>query len=111
MLEAFLGVYRELARRKSEASATPEEARRANTAQRLQLRERNAYLPEIEAVAGEMLRTVGHRGGALTHSSVSKMARHLGFEIIHVGDLPHSARSVIDLANGRIGRASCRERV
>ncbi|ROQ54931.1 putative transcriptional regulator [Rathayibacter sp. PhB152] len=102
VLEAFLGVYRELARRKSEASATPEEARRANTAQRLQLRERNAYLPEIEAVAGEMLRTVGHRGGALTHSSVSKMARHLGFEIIHVGDLPHSARSVIDLANGRI---------
>ncbi|NQX27129.1 helix-turn-helix domain-containing protein [Microbacteriaceae bacterium VKM Ac-2854] len=102
VLEAFLGVYRELARRKNEASATPEEARRANTQQRHELREKNSYLPEIEAMAGDMLRIVGHRGGALTHSSVSRMARHLGFEIIHVGDLPHSARSVIDLANGRI---------
>ncbi|ALS57713.1 helix-turn-helix domain-containing protein [Rathayibacter toxicus] len=102
VLRAFLGLYRDLARRRSEASATPEEARRANTEQRRQLREHNAYLPDIEEVAGEMLRIVGHRGGALTHSSVSKMARHLGFELIHVGDLPHSARSVSDLANGRI---------
>ena len=30
------------------------------------------------------------------------MAKHLGFEIIHVNDLPHSTRSVTDLENGRI---------
>jgi hypothetical protein len=30
------------------------------------------------------------------------MATNLGFELVHVPDLPHSARSVIDLTNGRI---------
>jgi hypothetical protein len=30
------------------------------------------------------------------------MGRHLGFEIIHVDDLPHSTRTVTDLENGRI---------
>jgi hypothetical protein len=30
------------------------------------------------------------------------MAKHLGFSIIHVGDLPHSTRSVTDLENRRI---------
>jgi hypothetical protein len=33
---------------------------------------------------------------------VSRMAERLGFELVHVADLPHSARSVTDLANGRI---------
>src|SRR5699024_10120341 len=31
-----------------------------------------------------------------------RMARSLGFEIIHVPDLPHSTRTVTDLENGRI---------
>src|SRR3546814_14130576 len=30
------------------------------------------------------------------------MAQQLGFELIYVNDLPHSARSVTDLENGRI---------
>ena len=30
------------------------------------------------------------------------MAQRLGFDLVHVGDLPHSARSVTDLENGRI---------
>ncbi len=40
--------------------------------------------------------------GALTHRTVSIMAEQLGFELIYVNDLPHSARSVTDLENGRI---------
>jgi XRE family transcriptional regulator, fatty acid utilization regulator len=101
-LEALVGLHRELARRAREAIATPEEARRANTEQRLQMRTLNNYLPEIEELAQERLRSVGHSTGALTHRSVSRMAQDLGFELVYVNDLPHSARSVTDLENGRI---------
>lgn len=101
-LEALVGMHRELARRARQAIATPEEARRANTELRRRMRERNNYLPDIEDVAERMLAEVGHTTGALTHRSVSRMAENLGFELVHVGDLPHSARSVTDLAHGRI---------
>ncbi|WP_454157797.1 helix-turn-helix domain-containing protein [Microbacterium lacticum] len=101
-IESILGLHRELQRREREAIATPEEARRANTELRLRMRERNNYLPEIEHLAEKQLRAAGHTGGALTHRSVSVMASQLGFELIYVDDLPHSARSVTDLENGRI---------
>ncbi|MET1042839.1 MAG: helix-turn-helix domain-containing protein [Microbacteriaceae bacterium] len=101
-LQALVGMHRELARRAKEAIATPEEARRANTDLRLGMRTRNNYLPEIEQLAQDVLKRVGHTTGALTHRSVSRMAQDLGFELVHVNDLPHSARSVIDLENGRI---------
>ncbi len=101
-LRALVGLHRELHRRASEAIATPEEARRANTEQRHVMRERDNHLPDLEAAAAGLLAVVDHRGGALTHHNVGLMARHLGFEIIHVGDLPHSTRSVTDLEHGRI---------
>lgn len=101
-LEALVGLHRELARRSKEAIATPEEARRGNTELRQQMRTRANYLPEIEKLAEKVLAEVGHNTGALTHRSVSRMAERLGFELVHVGDLPHSARSVTDLENGRI---------
>jgi transcriptional regulator with XRE-family HTH domain/predicted transcriptional regulator len=101
-LRALVGMHVELARRASEAIATPEEARRANTETRQRMRAANNYLPEIEALAEDMVRSVGHSVGALTHRSVSRMAEQLGFELVHVDDLPHSARSVTDLENGRI---------
>ena len=101
-LESLVGLHRELIRRAKRAVATPEEARRANTELRMRMRERNNYLPDIERIATEALAEVGHTGGALTHRSVSLMAENLGFTLIHVDDLPHSARSVIDLENGRI---------
>ena len=47
-LEAIVGLHRELERRASEAIATPEEARRANTELRERMREQANYLPEIE---------------------------------------------------------------
>ena len=102
VLEAMLGLHRELARRARRAIATPEEARRANTELRQYMRTQDNHLPEIEKLAEESLRSVGHTTGALTHREVSLMAKKLGFELIFVNDLPHSTRSVTDLENGRI---------
>jgi len=101
-IEAVLALHRELQRREREAIATPEEARRANTELRLRMRERNNYLPDIEKLAEKQLKAAGHTSGALTHRTVSIMAEQLGFELIYANDLPHSARSVTDLENGRI---------
>jgi transcriptional regulator with XRE-family HTH domain len=101
-LRALVGLHRELARRSREAIATPEEARRANTELRAMMRDRDNHLPEIEKLAEDQLRAVGHVSGALTHREVRQMAERLGFELVHVNDLPHSARSVTDLENGRI---------
>ncbi|GAA1688502.1 hypothetical protein GCM10009808_01840 [Microbacterium sediminicola] len=101
-IESVLGLHRELQRREREAIATPEEARRANTEQRLSLRERDNYFPEIEKLAEKQLAAAGHVSGALTHRTVSIMAERLGFELIYVNDLPSSTRSVTDLENGRI---------
>jgi len=101
-LAALVGLHRELAHRARQAVATPEEARRANTELRQHLRTLDNYLPAIEDIAEQLLADVGHVSGALTHRSVSRMAEKLGFELVHVHDLPHSARSVTDLANGRI---------
>ncbi len=101
-LQSLVGLHRELARRAREAIATPEEARRANTELRQYMRTQDNYMPEIEELAEEAVRGVGYVGGALTHRAVNLMAKKLGFELIYVNDLPHSTRSVTDLANGRI---------
>ena len=100
-LEAIVGLHRELQRRASEAIATPEEARRANTELRELMRERANYLSDIEDLAEEQVRASGHRSGALTHREVSVMAERLGFQLIYVNDLPDSTRSITD-RNGRI---------
>jgi len=102
VLRAVVGLHRELARRSEQAIATPEEARRANTELRTTLRERDNHLPEIEELAARVLSDVGHTTGALTHREVRDMAERLGFELVHVQDLPRSARSVTDLESGRI---------
>jgi transcriptional regulator with XRE-family HTH domain len=101
-LAALVGLHRELDRRSREAIATPEEARRANTAQRLHMQQLDDYLPHIEEIGEEDVAAAGHVSGALTHRTVGVMAERLGLEIVHVADLPHSARCVLDLANGRI---------
>lgn len=101
-IETILGLHRELQRRERATIATPEEARRANTDLRLRMRDQDNYLGDIERLAEKQLKAAGHHGGALTHRTVSIMAEQLGFELIYVSDLPHSARSVTDLENGRI---------
>lgn len=101
-IESILGLHEELMRRESEATATPEEARRANTELRLRMRAQNNHLPEIERLAEKQLKAAGHTSGALTHRTVNVMAEQLGFELIYVNDLPHSTRSITDLEHGRI---------
>ncbi|WP_022884851.1 helix-turn-helix domain-containing protein [Glaciibacter superstes] len=101
-IEALVGLHRELGRRASEAIATPEEARRANTELRERMREQGNYMPDIEQLAEDRVRASGHIAGALTHREVIVMAEQLGFDLLYVNDLPNSTRSVTDLANGRI---------
>ncbi|HLT82859.1 MAG TPA: helix-turn-helix transcriptional regulator [Phototrophicaceae bacterium] len=101
-LESLVALHAEVDRRARAVIATPLEARRINTEQRLEMQRRNNYLPEIEEVAEEWVRGAGYTGGALTHHQVALMAERLGFEIIHVDNLPHSTRTVTDLRNGRI---------
>ncbi|WP_336651444.1 MULTISPECIES: helix-turn-helix domain-containing protein [unclassified Leucobacter] len=101
-LESLVGLHRELTRRSRAAAATSEEARRANTAIRLQMRERDNYLHEIELIASDLMRRVGHTTGAVTHRTVAMLAEMLGFTLIFVDDLPSNTRSITDLENGRI---------
>jgi len=102
-LSVLVGMHQELVRRETLAIATPEEARRANTELRLTMRELNNYRGDLEVLAEDMVKKAGHNStGALTHREVALMAEGIGLEIVHVGDLPRSARSITDLANGRI---------
>lgn len=102
VLESLTALHGELARRAKEAVATPEEARRATTELRLHTQRIDNYVPELEELAETAIRRAGYEGGAVTHRTVARMAESLGFAIIHVSDLPHSTRSVTDVAHGRI---------
>lgn len=102
VLEAQLGLLKELERRLNEQLATPEEARRANSELRVMMRQRGNYFPEYEAEAKKVLAGVGYSGGPLSQFVISDIAAHLGFTLHHVSDLPHSTRSVTDLKNRRI---------
>lgn len=102
VLEALVGLQNELERRLDEQAATPEEARRANTELRAEMRARNNHYENIEAQAQELLKAVGFKGGPLSHHVAADIAEHLGFSLQYVGDLPHSTRSVTDLKNRRI---------
>ncbi|MCU1476149.1 MAG: family transcriptional regulator [Subtercola sp.] len=101
-IQTILGLHAELERMHGERIATPEEARRANTVLRAQMRKRGNYFAELEATAGELLDAVGHLGGPLSQRVASDLATHLGFSLHYVADLPSSTRSITDLANGRI---------
>ncbi|MGJ0203664.1 helix-turn-helix domain-containing protein [Leucobacter sp. gxy201] len=101
-LEALVGLHRELARRTRVAATTSEEARRANTVIRMQMRERDNYIQEIEVIASDLMRRIGHTTGAVTHRQVAVLAELLGFTLIFVDDLPSNTRSITDLKNGRI---------
>ncbi len=102
VLESLVGLQHELERRLDEQSATPEEARRANSEIRAEMRARNNYYSDIEAQAQDLLKAVGHDRGPLSHHVAADIAEHVGFDLHYVGDLPHSTRSVTDLKNRRI---------
>jgi predicted transcriptional regulator/DNA-binding XRE family transcriptional regulator len=101
-IETIVALHAELDRLHRERAATPEEARRANTDLRRQMRTQNNYFPELEAQARRLLATVEHTGGPLSQRVASDLAAHLGFSLHYVGDLPSSTRSVSDLKHHRI---------
>lgn len=101
-LEALVGLGRELQAQTQQQERSAESARRANTDIRQNMRARNHYLPEIEVAASDLMRSVGHTSGALTHRTVEVLAERLGFSLIFVNDLPPNTRSITDFENGRI---------
>jgi len=101
-LEALVGMHRAIAAVQAERAATPEQARRANAGLRDRMREQNNYFGEIETTADELLTKTGYRIGPITRTGVDKIARHLGFELVHTGDLPPSTRTVTDLAHRKV---------
>ncbi|ADD44972.1 XRE family transcriptional regulator [Stackebrandtia nassauensis] len=102
VLEALVGLHREVERQVNLHAATPEEARRANTELRRRMRDRDNYFGDIEAQARDLLKHVDYSSGPLSQYAISDLASYLGFTLHHVDDLPHSTRSVTDLRNRRI---------
>lgn len=101
-LKALLGLHQEVERLHRERAATPEEARRANTELRAEMRVRGNYYAELEAEARALLESVGFTSGPVSQLAISSIAERLGFTLHYVNDLPHSTRSVIDRRNGRV---------
>lgn len=101
-IRTMLALHAELERVHRERAATPEEARRANAALRGEMRARGNYFGELEQIAADLLKAIGHTGGPLSQRLAAELAAHLGFTLHYVTDLPPSTRSVTDLENGRI---------
>lgn len=101
-LQAILGLHQEVERLHSERAATPEEARRANTELRAEMRTGGNYFAELEQAAAKLLNSVGYLGGPVSQQMISSVAEKLGFQLHYVSGMPHSTRSVIDRRNGRI---------
>lgn len=101
-LEAIVALQRELERLHSQRALTPEEARRANRELREEMRARDNYYPELEAIAARLLAGVDHRGGPVSYRKASDLAAYLGFDVHSVPDVPRSTRSVIDKKNRRL---------
>ena len=101
-LKALQGLHQEVERLHRERAATPEEARRANTELRGEMRVAGNYYPDLEQAAQGLLESVGYSGGPVSQQVISNVAAKLGFSLHYVSDIPHSTRSVIDRRNGRI---------
>lgn len=101
-LRAVLGLHQEVERLHRERAATPEEARRANTELRREMRVQGNYYADLERAATGLLESVGYSGGPVSQQAISTVAEKLGFTLHYVNDIPHSTRSVIDRRNGRI---------
>ena len=75
-----------------------ERARAANNALRQEMRDRNNYFPEIEALAGRALAAAGYSGsGPISERVLTELAKWCGFTIERVGHMPRSARSITDM--------------
>ncbi len=103
VLEIVLRLYDEARRGGGLRGETPEAARKANSALRRYMREADNYFGDIEALAARALAAAGYDGeGPVSRPVVWDLARHLGFTVHPVADLPDSTRSVTDLRHHRI---------
>ncbi|HET8601562.1 MAG TPA: helix-turn-helix domain-containing protein [Segeticoccus sp.] len=98
-LEALVGMYESLQAAQEQRAATPEYARSANAELRRRMRAVDNYFPELERRAEELLRAIGYRSGPVTRAEVERLAAHVGYRLVHTGQLPSSTRTVTDLAN------------
>jgi XRE family transcriptional regulator, fatty acid utilization regulator len=98
VLEHLVTLYRHLLRRSETLTASPEGARQANAELRHEMRKRENYFPDIEALAHQSLDGIGWSGGsALSERTLLDLAHRFGFSIRRVRDLPLHTRSVTDL--------------
>ena len=95
-------MHRALTEVQADRAATPEQARRANADLRDRMRRQHNYFGEIEKIADDLLTSTRYNAGPISRAGVDKIAAHLGFELVHTGDLPSSTRTVTDLANRRV---------
>lgn len=102
VLRALVGLHRALAQRAAESAVTPEAARRAMIALRLEGQAVDNYHEDIEDEAAALMSTVEHPRGPLTHRTVAQLAERIGFRLVHAEDLPASTRTVTDLRHGII---------
>jgi transcriptional regulator with XRE-family HTH domain/predicted transcriptional regulator len=102
-LTHLVGLHEALRQRSGLGTAGSEDVRRANGEVQRWLTEENGYLEGVEQVAGEALETSGYSGeGPFSSRNLLDLAKHAGFEIHSIDDMPVFARSVIDLDHRRV---------
>lgn len=103
VLEVIVRLYDEVRRGGGLRGETPEAARKANSALRRYMRSAGNYFGDIEQLAARALGAAGYPGeGPVSRRHVTELARHFGFSVHPVADLPGSTRSVTDLRHHRI---------
>ena len=99
----LVGLHQELKRRSGLGAAGSEEVRRANGVIHDRLGQTRGHLEEIEDAATEALKAAGYHGpGPFSSRHLLDLVAHSGFELRPIEDMPEFARSIIDIANGRI---------
>ncbi|GAA4675224.1 helix-turn-helix domain-containing protein [Frondihabitans cladoniiphilus] len=101
-LRTLIALHASLAQRDAESKVTPEAARRAMIALRQEGQKVDNYYERIEDQAADLMETVPHGAGPITHHTVARLAEHLGFRLVHADDLPSSTRSITDVEHGVI---------
>ena len=102
-LAQIVGLQEELRLRSTIDAAGTEQIREANGALSAKLSEADGYLADLEVVAKDALRQAGYSGtGPFTSRNLLDLTTSLGYELVPIGDMPSSARSIVDEANSRI---------
>jgi XRE family transcriptional regulator, fatty acid utilization regulator len=100
VLEHLVMLYRQLQKRSDSIAASTEGAKQTNAELRREMRQRDNYFPDIEALARRSLEGIGWSGGgALSERTLLDLSERFGFRIRRVRDLPLHTRSVTDLHN------------